>query len=223
MAKIIQIKNGGALNTLNKISVIITAGGSSTRFGENKLLYPLDNKPLILNTIEKFINIADEIVISASSEIEKIVAKKYPKIKFAQGGNCRQQSVLNALEKLEYKDYVLIHDGARPFITEEIIKKTIKEVKEKKAVVVGIKAIDTVKIYNKKNEIISTPDRNTLFYAQTPQAFEYDLIYKAHKKFEKELENFTDDSSLLEKLNYKVYFIEGNYSNKKITVKEDLI
>lgn len=211
------------MNTLNKISVIITGGGSSSRFGENKLLYNINGKPLIVNTIEKFINYADEIVIPTSPETKKVIEKYYPNITYAESGYCRQASVLNGLNKLKYKDYVLIHDGARPFISSEIIENVIKEVKEKKAVVVGVNAIDTIKICDSSNKIINTPDRKTLFYAQTPQAFTYEMIYEAHKLFEKELENFTDDASLIEAQNKPVYIVNGDYSNKKVTTKNDVI
>ncbi len=216
------MKIGGVLSTLSKISVIITGGGTSSRFGENKLLYELNGKPLIINTIEKFINIADEIVIPTSDEVKDVIKKYYPDIVFAPSGKCRQKSVLNALNKLKYKDYVLIHDGARPFISVDIIKKVIEEVKVKKAVIVGVRAIDTVKICDEKGQIINTPNRSTLFYAQTPQAFDFKIIYDAHKMYENELETFTDDAGLIEKQKKSVYIVEGDYGNKKITTKYDV-
>lgn len=210
------------MSTLNKISVIITGGGTSSRFGENKLLYELNGKPLIINTIEKFIDLADEIVIPTSDETKEVIKKYYPNIKFAAAGNCRQKSVLNALNELEYKDYVLIHDGARPFISSNIIKKVIDEVKEKKAVVVGVRAIDTIKVCDEQGKITDTPKRSTLFYAQTPQAFDFKTIYDAHIMYENELEIFTDDAGLIEKQNKPVYIVEGDYENKKITTKSDV-
>ena len=207
---------------MNKISVIITGGGTSSRFGENKLLYELNGKPLIVNTIEKFLDFADEIIVPTSKETSEVIKKYYPDIVFAKSGYCRQKSVLNALEKIKYKDYVLIHDGARPYITKDVIKNVIKSVKEKGSVVVGVSAIDTVKICDGKGKIIDTPKRSTLFYAQTPQAFDFKTIYNAHKKYENELENYTDDASLIEAQGMPVYIVEGEYSNKKITLKGDI-
>ena len=115
---------------------------------------------------------------------------------------------------------MLIHDGARPFIDFETIKKTIEMTLEKKAVCVGVMAIDTIKqVQNGK--IIKTLDRKEIFQAQTPQAFEYELIKKIHTKYQ-DNQSFTDDSSMVEYEGIDVYYLEGKITNKKITTKEDL-
>ena len=118
-------------------------------------------------------------------------------------------------------DYVLIHDGARPFIEAKTIEKTIEKVVKVGAVVVGAPAIDTIKICSEKGEIISTPKRERVFHAQTPQAFKYKEILKAHKELKGE--NYTDDSSMMEAMGYKVFIVETTHENKKITFKEDLV
>lgn len=206
-----------------KITAIITSGGSSTRFGSNKLLEKIDNLTVIETTISKFIDLVDEIIIPAKDDIKEHVLNSKlfcNKIKFTQAGETRQKSVYNGLLECTNCDIVLIHDGARPFIDIETIKKTIELTKEKKAVVVGIKAIDTIKQI-KDGKIVKTLDRAEIFHAQTPQAFEYNLIKNIHEKY-KNNPNFTDDSSMVESENIDVYYLEATIKNKKITTKDDL-
>lgn len=206
----------------SKISVIITAGGTSKRFGSNKLLEKIGiggKKTVIQTTVDKFLKHCNEIIIPATDEVRAAVVKN-PKVKFVQAGATRQESVYNALKACSGTDWVLIHDGARPFVDEKIIKNTIKEVQTKNAVVVGVRAIDTIKVCDESGKILSTPKRETLFYAQTPQAFYFPTIYKVHQALA--TENFTDDASMMEFLGHEVFVIEGSYKNKKITVPEDL-
>ena len=206
-----------------KISAIITAGGTSNRFGSNKLLENLDGIPLIIHTIKKFKGLVDEIVVPATPDVREKIEKYYDDIIFAKNGSCRQESVLNALKKCDNPDYVLIHDGARPFISKEIILNTIDEVQKKGAVVVGIGAIDTVKICDSDKKVIETPKREQVYYIQTPQAFKFKNILNAHLEFERELSQFSDDSCLMEKMGEDVFIIEGSLLNRKITFKEDLL
>jgi len=209
---------------LNKKTIaIITSGGSSTRFGSNKLLEKIGEMSVIETTISKFIDLVDEIIIPAKDDIKEHISNSKlfcNKIKFAPSGETRQKSVYNGLLECDNCDIVLIHDGARPFIDIETIKKTIELTKEKRAVVVGIKAIDTIKQI-KDGKIIKTLDRAEIFHAQTPQAFEYNLIKNIHEKY-KNNPNFTDDSSMAEAENIDVYYLEATIKNKKITTKDDL-
>lgn len=207
-----------------KISAIITSGGSSLRFGSNKLLEKINDKSVIETTISKFIDLVDEIVVPAKSDIKDHILKSdiySDKIKFAFAGQTRQESVFNGLLMCDKPDYVLIHDGARPFIDEEIIKKTIIAVQEKKAVVVGCMAIDTIKMV-RDGKIIKTLDRTEIFHAQTPQAFDYDLILDINKKCLNNEKIYTDDASMAESFGIDVFCIQGNNKNKKITTKDDL-
>lgn len=216
------------MTTFNKICAIVTAGGVSNRFGSNKLLETLSNgKSVICTTIEKFLPFCDEIIIPCHSDvkehIENVIPSFLDKIKFAQFGKTRQESVFRGLLECENNggaDIVLIHDGARPFIEPDTIQQTIEKLKEHKGVCVGIYATDTIKITDNNGKIIKTIDRNTVFQAQTPQGFDFNTILNAHKKLKNE--SFTDDSSMLEHLEIEVYALLGTQSNKKITFREDL-
>ncbi len=207
------------------VSAIITAGGVSRRFGKNKLLEKVnnDNRAIIEITISKFIDIVDLIVIPAIDETKKYLLNSKTmnnKIKFVSPGTTRQKSVYSALMAIEKSDIVLIHDGARPFIKKEEIREIIQKTIEKKAVVAGYRAVDTIKKIDKEVRIIKTIDRSTLFHAQTPQAFDFELIKKAHEKY-KDRDDFTDDSALLEEMGKEVYYFETSRKNIKITTKDD--
>ena len=179
---------------------------------------------VIEKTIEKFLDFVDEIVLPASDIIRHTVlnSKFYnDKIKFAPPGSTRQKSVYNALSVCSDPKYVLIHDGARPFIEKETIKRTIELLKKEKAVVVGVMAIDTIKRVQ-NGRIVETLDRKEIFQAQTPQAFDFELIKKIHEEY-KNNTNFTDDSSMAECFGIKPFILCGSKNNKKITTKEDLL
>ena len=203
-----------------KITAIISAGGTSSRFGTgNKLLEKIYGKEVIKYTVEAFekSNI-DEIIICANKLIIPELSAMFTH-KIIEGGSTRQKSVFNGLKAAEDCDYVLIHDGARPVITQEIINRTIDFVKEKNAVSVMTKTIDTIKEV-KNGRIIRTIDRSKLYNTQTPQAFKYDLIMSAHEKLKEQ--DFTDDAGMLESLGYEVYIVDGSYKNIKITTLSDI-
>lgn len=202
-----------------KTVAIITAGGTSSRYGNtNKLLEKINNKEIIRYTVEAFERSnVDEIVICANKSIIKDLEKMFSH-KIIEGGSTRQESVFNGLKSINC-DYVLIHDGARPMITPEIINKTIDMAKEKNAVSVMTKTIDTIKEVE-NGKIIRTIDRSKLYNTQTPQAFEYNLIKSAHEELIGQ--NYTDDAGMIEHLGHDVYIIEGDYTNIKITTPSDL-
>ena len=211
-------------------SVIIVAGGSGSRMNMNinKQFIKINEKEVIAHTIDKFYKneyIDEIILVVKEDEIDyynKNIINKYgyKNIKIALGGKERQDSVYNGLKIVDKNcDMVLVHDGARPFVSKEIIKKAVTETK--KASVIGVRVKDTIKVVN-NNEIISTPNRNTLWAIQTPQTFKYDLLKIAYEKAYEENFYGTDDSSLVENLGEKVNIIEGSYENIKITTKEDL-
>lgn len=206
-----------------KISAIITSGGSSIRFGSNKLLEKIGEMSVIETTISKFIDLVDEVIVPSKEDIqEHIKNSKFfsDKIKFALSGETRQKSVYNGLLACSNPEIVLIHDGARPFIDIETIKKTIDLTYEKKAVVVGSMAIDTIKVVE-NGKIVKTLDRKTIFQAHTPQAFEFNLIKSIHEKLV-DNSTFTDDSSMAEFMGVDVYYLEEIEKNIKITTKKDL-
>lgn len=204
-------------------NAIITAGGNSSRFGNsNKLLEKINGIEVIKYTVDAFrYSKVDKIIICANISIIdqlKNLFADYQNVVIIEGGNTRQQSVYNGL-KYEKCDYVLIHDGARPIISTEMINICEEMVKEVKALSVMTKTIDTIKEVE-HGKIIRTIDRSKLYNTQTPQAFEYEKILKAHKHFEGK--NFTDDAGMLEEMGEEVYVIDGSYRNIKITTQSDI-
>ena len=209
---------------MNKFSVIIPAGGTSSRYGNtNKLLEKIKDKTVIEETVSKFVDFDEitEIIIPANAsitdELKELLTN--PKINIIGGGNTRQKSVYNALQVVN-NDYVLIHDGARPLIRKDTIDYVLKAVLDKQAVSVMTKTTDTIKEVDKEGRIIRTIDRSKLYNTQTPQAFKTSIIKEAHDKLRDG--NFTDDSSMLEYLGVPVYIVNGSYTNIKITIKSDL-
>jgi len=205
-------------------SLIITAGGTSSRYGNrNKLLEKIDSKTVIEHSISPFFNFEEikEIIIPANisiiKELKEIITN--PKVKIIEGGQTRQESVYKALQKTN-GDFIIIHDGARPLVSETIIKNVINSVQQYNAVSVMTKTTDTIKEVDTAGKIIQTIDRSKLYNTQTPQAFRRDLIIGAHDKLKGQ--NYTDDSSMLEELETPVYIVEGSYTNIKITSKSDL-
>lgn len=208
------------------VSVILAAGGSSSRFGKDKLIEKINNEEVIIHTLKKFYNLSNvnEIVIVTAKhliEIIKDLTKDYKKVKVVEGSTSRQKSVFNGLKNVSKNtNFVIIHDGARPLIKEETILKCLNEAFDSKAAAVGVKTTDTIKLTDENMNIIKTIDRSFLYNIQTPQIFEYQTILACHEKLVDK--NFTDDASMLEYLNIPVKIVEGEYSNIKITTKTDL-
>ncbi len=204
---------------------IITAGGSSKRFGvNNKLLEKIHSKELLKYTLDAFLAVKEisEIIICANISIIPQLKEifKDEKVKIIEGGKTRQQSAYKGLLALKNCDFVLIHDGARPMITADIIKKALNMVQDKKALTVAAKTIDTIKQVDENLKIIQTIDRSSLYNTQTPQAFEYSLIKEAHEKLKDR--DFTDDAGMIEFLGHDVYILEGDYKNIKVTTQNDV-
>lgn len=216
---------------MNSVIIVSAGKGSRMKVDINKQFLKLGDKEVVAHTIDKFYNnknIGEIIVVIREEEkefFEKNIINKYgyKNIKIAFGGKERQDSVYNGLKELEKNcEIVLIHDGARPFVTNEIIEKSIKSAKEHKGAVVGVPVKDTIKIVNENKDVCDTPNRNTLWSIQTPQVFDYSLIMKAYEKSKKDKYYGTDDSMLMEYLGYNVKVVEGSYNNIKITTPEDL-
>ena len=210
---------------MTNFSLIITAGGTSSRYGgKNKLLEKIDDKTVIEHTLSSFLEFDEinEIIIPANQAIAgdlNTLLGSESRIKIVQGGDSRQKSVYNALQVVN-NDYVLIHDGARPLIRKDTIDYVLKAVLDKQAVSVMTKTTDTIKEVDSEGRIIRTIDRSKLYNTQTPQAFKTSIIKEAHEKLIEG--NFTDDSSMLEYLSIPVYIVNGSYTNIKITIKSDL-
>ena len=210
---------------MNGVVIVAAGTGSRMNIGINKQFIKLEGKEIIAYTIEKFYNnsnIEDIVVVVKEDESEffkKEILDKYnfKNVKIAYGGKERQDSVYNGLKLLDEKcDVVLIHDGARPFVSDKIIDKSIEEAKEHKAIVVGVPVKDTIKV------IVDTPNRSVLWAVQTPQTFDYNILIDAYKDAFKNKFYGTDDAMLVERIGYKVKMLEGSYNNIKITTQEDL-
>ena len=216
---------------MNGVVIVAAGTGSRMKLGINKQFIKLEGKEIIAYTIEKFYNnsnIEDIVVVVKEDESEffkKEILDKYnfKNIKIAYGGKERQDSVYNGLKLLDKKcDVVLIHDGARPFVSDKIIYNCIEEVKEHKAIVVGVPVKDTIKIIDNDKNIVDTPNRSVLWAVQTPQTFDYNILIDAYKDAFKSGFYGTDDAMLVERIGYKVKMVEGSYNNIKITTQEDL-
>ena len=216
---------------MNGVVIVAAGTGSRMNMGINKQFIKLEGKEIIYYTIEKFYkneNIDDIVVVVKEDEAEffkkEILDKyKFKNIKLAYGGKERQDSVYNGLKSLDKNcNIVLIHDGARPFVSNKIINKSIEEAKENKAIVVGVPVKDTIKVIDNDKNIVDTPNRNILWAVQTPQTFDYNLLIKSYEDAFKDGFYGTDDAMLVERIGYKVKMVEGSYNNIKITTQEDL-
>lgn len=216
------------------VSAIIVAGGNGVRIGGKipKQFLCIEDKSIISITVEKFLNndkIHEVIVVVNRNYLKYCsnIFKKLPKSKdfyIVCGGESRQKSVFNGLNKVNNNcDYVLIHDAVRPFILDLDINNLIDNIIEYRAVTLGVRVKDTIKVVDEDGISINTLNRDTLWNIQTPQCFNVDLIKSAHLKAEENKFIATDDCSLVEKLGEKVKIIEGNCFNIKITTREDLI
>lgn len=207
------------------LSVIITAGGSSSRYGnKNKLLELINGKEVIVHSIEAFLPLNPvEIIVSASESLEAELVglvSHIKNLKIVRGGLTRQASIFNALKVCDNPDYVAIHDAARPLVLSDDVERCLDKAVECSAAVLAVKAVDTIKKADACGKVLDTPDRKYLWTVQTPQIFDYKLILNAHKKLEGL--SFSDDSGMVEALGVPVYLVEGSYSNIKITTKKDL-
>ena len=199
--------------------------------GISKQFIELKGKPILVYTLQKFISnddIDEIVLVLPEDEIEyckEEILNKYSinVDKIVIGGKERQDSVYNALKLIEKSDIVLIHDGARPFISDRIIQEGIAYAKKFGAAAPGVMPKDTIKIKDSNNFSISTPDRNSLVAIQTPQIFKYDIIMKCHEEVKLSGLTVTDDTMVVEKYGHNVYLYEGEYTNIKITTPEDLI
>lgn len=217
----------------NKFVAIITAGGSGKRLKsiKKKQFMEIMNRPLLFWTIDPFYkhNAISEIIITLpTDELDRYnnqIHNEFPdkKITIICGGKERQESVLCALKQCgKSTDYVLIHDGVRPFINKEDLTILINKVKITKAVIPVTPVKNTIKKIE-KDIIQKTICRKQLYNALTPQVFDYNLILKHHERALNEDYNFTDDASILEYFGQEVSIHETSSENFKITDPFDLI
>lgn len=209
-------------------SALIVAAGSGSRMnlGYNKMLFKFKNgQTIIEKTVAIFKEDADckQIVVVTSGEEILTFTKLlgHDKIVYAKGGETRAHSVMNGLYACS-NEYVLIHDGARPWLSHECLNNLKKTLVETKACILAMPVKDTIKVVD-SGIIQNTPKRATLYLAQTPQAFITEEILAAYKQgFEKGIE-VSDDASMMEACGKrKVMIVEGSYANAKVTTIEDI-
>ncbi len=218
-----------------KCTAIVLAAGQGKRMGTKvqKQYLEICGKPVLFYSLDVFqkSNIIDDIVLVVGENQEdycqKEIVEKYgiTKVsKIVKGGSERYYSVWNGLKAMSEDGFVFIHDGARPFVTEEILSRAYDAVQKEKACVVGMPVKDTIKIADDNKFAIETPNRSYVWMVQTPQVFEKTLVKKAYSLLmEQEIIKVTDDAMVVEEmLNMNVKLVEGSYENIKITTPEDL-
>jgi len=212
-----------------KAGAIIAAAGESRRMdGIDKVFAPLGGKPVIsyvLDAFEECESISQIVVVVSKDNLAKcrelIAENKYAKpIEVCAGGKRRQDSVAAGLAKLDECDRVVIHDGARPLVTKELIERGLEAAEETGAAAAAVPVTDTVKIADDNRIVLETPPRQNLWAVQTPQVFRVDIISKAYREAAGDV---TDDASLVERLGNKVKLYMGSYDNIKITSASDLL
>ncbi len=214
-----------------KITVVIPAAGSGKRFGENKQLKILGDRPLVFHTLRPFIDseLINEIVVVApkndvqqlSRELKSMISVK--SVMVVAGGNTRQKSVFNGLKAAsDSSELICVHDAVRPFVTKELIEKAVNACSEHDGVIVAQSSTDTIKKVM-DDQILETLPRETIWRAQTPQIFSKSALQEGLKMAEDENIQGTDEASLLERIGYQVGFVEGSSLNIKITTEEDWV
>ncbi|MBM3166262.1 MAG: 2-C-methyl-D-erythritol 4-phosphate cytidylyltransferase [Chloroflexi bacterium] len=210
---------------VSHVGVVIVGAGSGRRMGGDKIFLSLAHKPLLAWSVDtcQDCEMVEQIVIVLSASNLKsgkdLVTKRgWSKVvKVCLGGRRRQDSVRQGLKGLKNCDVVIIHDGARPFLTHDLIHNGLKAVQETGAAASAVPVKDTIKVAD--NLIVSqTLERQHLWAVQTPQVFRFDVIAQAHEQV---TDDVTDDASLVERLGHKVRLYKGSYQNIKITTPED--
>ncbi len=222
-------------------AAVVLAAGSGRRMNSDipKQYLPLAGKPVLYYSLKAFQEspVSEIVLVAGEADIDycrrEIVEKFnfHKVIAIVPGGAERYDSVFKGLKAIQKADYVMIHDGARPVLTKEIIARSMSAVAEYQACVVGMPVKDTIKIVDEEGYAKHTPKRSSLWMIQTPQTFSFPLIYDAYEmalsdgnKGDKLEIAITDDAMVLETFgNTRVKLIEGSYENIKITTSEDLV
>ncbi|MGO1922190.1 MAG: 2-C-methyl-D-erythritol 4-phosphate cytidylyltransferase [Jeotgalicoccus sp.] len=212
-----------------KYTVIIPAAGLGSRLGlgYNKVLLEIDGEPVIKRTVRQFENDPDceSIHLAVRAEETDVMQELFREsIKIAGihiGGAERQDSIYNALVNVSNTEYVFVHDGARPFVTADVLSRLKAKVAETGAVICGVKTKDTLKrvIDGKVKETLV---RDEIVAVHTPQAFKYDILKRAYEHSKEHKLEVTDDSMMVEAIGKEVYLVASTYDNIKITTSEDL-
>ncbi|WP_282938139.1 2-C-methyl-D-erythritol 4-phosphate cytidylyltransferase [Paenibacillus sp. RC67] len=218
---------------MNQLGVVIVAAGKGSRMRteESKQYLELNGKPILVHTLALFQRIAqiDTIVlVTGANDVERCrgYVEQFGLTKVRHiitGGKERQDSVYRGLQALEGSvEWVMVHDGVRPFAAEEHIMACWHKAMETEAAVLAVPVKDTIKVVDPAGTIQSTPDRHSLWAIQTPQAFRFSLLLQAYEQADKDQFIGTDDAMLVERIGTSVQVVEADYYNIKITTPEDL-
>jgi 2-C-methyl-D-erythritol 4-phosphate cytidylyltransferase len=207
--------------------VVIAGAGSSQRMGVDKVFMSLAGRPLLAWSVDvcQSCELINQIVIVLHETRldlgQRLVAERgWSKVVgVCPGGKRRQDSVRQGLSKLKGCDWAIVHDGARPFLTLDLIRDGLEAARTTGAAVAAVPVKDTIKLGGSDFMVRETLNRRELWSAQTPQVFRFDIITKAHEQVK---EDVTDGASMVEQLGYKVRLYMGSYENIKITTPEDL-
>ncbi len=212
---------------------IIPSGGIGSRFSSPipKQYVKVLGKEIIIDTLEVFqkSELINEIIIPAEKPyfplLEELVDKYNLSkvIKIVEGGKERQDSVFNGLKSKYFNndDYIIVHDAARPLLSQSVLENALKEAHKHDSVVVAVKARDT--LISGNDSVEQYVDRSKIYYAQTPQIFKYDILKKSFDIAEKNKLKGTDESMIVKNAGFNVKIIEGEFINFKITSKSDLM
>jgi 2-C-methyl-D-erythritol 4-phosphate cytidylyltransferase len=212
-----------------RVGAVIAAAGSSRRMdGIDKIFTLLAGKPLLWHVLQVFqeCGAVDQVVVvlgeaSVHRGVKLVEEGRFSKVLgVCPGGRRRQDSVAKGLERLEGCDWVVVHDGARPCLTVELVERGLKEARRTGAAIAAVPLKETVKVVGADGLIESTPRRESLWAAQTPQVFRFDLIVGGYRNVSQEV---TDDASLVEAVGQKVRVYMGLHDNIKVTTPEDLV
>ena len=218
----------------SKVCALIPAAGKGSRMAHSvkKPYLKLAQKPILAHTVQRFEqnSAVDAIFVIVDrtdfSECRAAVLRPYPFTKvqeLVEGGETRQMSVYNGVRALSADvDFVIVHDGVRPFVTDEVIFACLTAADECGAAVAAVPVKDTIKVANEDSLIVETPVRDRLWAVQTPQVFRKSLLEEAHQVAHARQLTATDDASLVEQLGFPVKLVKGSYANLKITTPIDL-
>lgn len=218
----------------SKVCALIPAAGKGSRMAHSvkKPYLKLAQKPILAHTIQRFEqnSAVDAIFVIVDRDdfrdCQTAVLHPYRFTKvqeLVEGGETRQMSVYNGIRALSADvDFVIVHDGVRPFVKDEIIFECLTAADECGAAVAAVPVKDTIKIANEDNFIVETPVRDQLWAVQTPQVFRKSLLEEAHQVAQARQLTVTDDASLVEQLGFPVKLVKGSYANLKITTPIDL-
>ena len=213
-------------------TAVIVAAGSSQRMGSDKIFAALGGWPVLVRSVRAFeaSELVDEIIIVTREEKLQMVAelvKKYELNKVSKvilGGKTRVESCLAGVSEADHRaELIAIHDGARPLVTQRIIRDTVRAAEEFYAAVPVVRSTDTLKLLDEKGVVAGTVDRETIYRVQTPQVFRADLIKGALTEAMKRGLPVTDDCSAMELMGVKTHTVEGDEDNIKLTTPRDMV